>query len=102
MPLPKGKPGPGRPKGSPNKVTREAKELAHSLILGDDEYLAGLFSRIKRGKAPHMETMLWQYGFGKTPDTLKVEGDLKVTTTQESLRRKLDAMMERLNRKDGA
>lgn len=56
-------PGPGRPKGSQNKITRAAKELAEEIL--DDEYLIRLAQRIKAGKAPHMETLLWNYAKGK-------------------------------------
>jgi hypothetical protein len=56
-------PGPGRPKGTPNKITTAAKEIAESIL--DDEYMARLRTRILAGKAPHMETLLWQYAKGK-------------------------------------
>lgn len=55
--------GPGRPKGSQNKITRAAKELAEEIL--DNEYLERLAARIKAGKAPHMETLLWGYAKGK-------------------------------------
>lgn len=55
--------GPGRPKGSQNKITRAARELAEEIL--DDEYLVRLAQRIKAGKAPHMETLLWNYAKGK-------------------------------------
>lgn len=55
--------GPGRPPGSKNKITMAAKELAEHIL--DDEYIAGLIRRVKAGKAPHMETLLFQYAKGK-------------------------------------
>ena len=56
---------PGKPKGALNKRTREAQELAAALIEDDPAYLEGLKRRIKAGQAPHMETLLWHYRFGK-------------------------------------
>lgn len=56
-------PGPGRPPGTPNKITRAAKELAENIL--DDDYMERLKQRVKAGKAPHMETLLWQYWQGK-------------------------------------
>lgn len=55
--------GPGRPKGSKNKITLAAKELAEEIL--DDEYLERLKQRVKSGKASHMETLLWHYAKGK-------------------------------------
>lgn len=40
-----------------------AKELAEHIL--DDEYITGLIRRVKAGKAPHMETLLFQYAKGK-------------------------------------
>ena len=62
----------GRSKGALNKRTQEAQELAASLIDGDPAYLEGLKRRIKAGKAPHMETLLWHHRFGKPKDQVDV------------------------------
>ena len=70
---PKFQPGnPGRPKGALNKGTREAQELAAALIEGDPAYLKGLMRRIKAGKAPHMEPLLWHYLYGKPKESVDV------------------------------
>ena len=61
---------PGRPKGIPNKATKEVKELARKLVL-DPEYQAKLKQRLLKGTLPPaVETQLWHYAFGKPKDTL--------------------------------
>lgn len=60
--------GPGRPKGVPNKATREAKELARS-ILEDPVVQRKLRDQAQRGKlAPAVMTMLFHYAYGKPKD----------------------------------
>lgn len=60
--------GPGRPKGVPNKATREAKELARS-ILEDPTVQGKLLDQAQRGKlAPAVMTMLFHYAYGKPKD----------------------------------
>lgn len=54
----------GRPPGSLNRATREIRELAR-LILRKRPYLARLRRRLIDGKAPHMETLLFQYAYGR-------------------------------------
>jgi hypothetical protein len=90
--------GPGRPPGTPNKITRAARDLAENIL--DDEYIERLKQRVKAGKAPHMETLLWQYWQGKPkgPDdgapqqtlinVLAILGDLP----QDTLRQLRDTM----------
>ncbi len=63
--------GPGRPKGLPNKATQDVREFAQRFI-DDEDYRASLKRRILRGSAPHMETLIWHYRFGKPKDTLDV------------------------------
>ncbi len=69
---------PGRPKGALNKRTQEAQELAAALIDGDPAYLEGLKRRIKAGKAPHMETLLWHYRYGKPKESVDVSVSVAV------------------------
>lgn len=90
--------GPGRPPGSQNKVTRAAKDLAENIL--DDDYMDRLKQRVKAGKAPHMETLLWQYWQGKPKgdgddaprqtliNVLAILGDLP----QETLKQLRDTM----------
>ena len=63
---------PGRPKGVPNKATKEVKELAQRLVL-DPEYQAKLKQRLLKGTLPSaVEALLWHYSFGKPKETLDV------------------------------
>jgi len=59
----------GRPKGIPNKATREIKATATDL-LSDPAYVENLRIRLVEGKAPHMETLLHHYAYGKPKETL--------------------------------
>jgi hypothetical protein len=54
----------GRPTGSLNRTTMEVRELARRLI-EDPKYQASLRRRMIAGKAPHMETLLFAYAYGK-------------------------------------
>jgi len=65
--------GKGRPKGKPNKATRDIQEFARKM-LEDPEYVRKLTSRLQAGKATHLEPLLYHYGYGKPKDTLAVEG----------------------------
>lgn len=60
--------GGGRPKGVPNKITREIKDIAAGL-LSDKNYVESLRRRLTSGKAPHMETLLHHYAYGKPKET---------------------------------
>lgn len=68
--------GPGRPKGVPNKATREVKELARALV-EDPAYRKKLRDRLLAGKAPQIEIMLWHYAYGKPKEDvlpIRLEG----------------------------
>lgn len=68
-----GNPG-GRPKGVPNKATREVREIARAII-DDPEYRRRLVKRVQDGKvAPAVEALLWHYAYGKPKDTVEVSG----------------------------
>ena len=69
---------PGRPKGALNKRTREAQELASALIESEPAYLEGLKRRIKAGRAPHMETLLWHYRYGKPKEQVDISVSVAV------------------------
>lgn len=71
--------GPGRPKGSVNKSTQEAKEFAAS-ILGDPIYQASLLTRVKMGTLPpQIETLLYYYRYGKPRERLEITVESPVT-----------------------
>jgi hypothetical protein len=64
----------GKRKGVPNKVTREAKALAKSIV-EDAEVQAKLLSQARLGKlAPPVMAMLFHYAYGKPKETVAVEG----------------------------
>jgi len=54
----------GRPRGATNKASREIKDVADGL-LSDPAYVTALKRRLISGKAPHMETLLHHYRYGK-------------------------------------
>ena len=64
----------GRRKGTPNKVTVEARAVC-AAILDDPTYRTNLTVRARAGTlAPAVEAMLWHYAFGKPRDSLDVTG----------------------------
>lgn len=70
----------GRPKGSKNVVTAEARSLATAIVT-DPKYLANLFKRAVGGKLhARMEATLWAYAHGAPPQTfnLAIEDNLAV------------------------
>ena len=66
----------GRPKGSPNRITREFRLFARS-VLGDPQYRENFFHRARTGTlAPPLELFLWQTFLGKPAEFLKLEATL--------------------------
>ena len=61
----------GRPKGSANHATRDIQVFARA-ALSDAQYTAALKRRLLRGDAPHMETLLHHYAFGKPRDVIEL------------------------------
>lgn len=69
--------GQGRTKGTPNKVTTEAR-LAAAAIVDDPEYREKLLAAARaRTLPPAVETMLWHYAKGKPKEELDVELTVK-------------------------
>ena len=64
--------GIGRSKGTANKATAEIKNAARAIV-NDPEYRALLMIRLKLGEAPHMETLLWHYAYGKPKEQVEVK-----------------------------
>lgn len=62
----------GRPKGAQNKATREIQQFSRD-VLERPTYVQSLKKRIDEGKAPHMETLLAHYAYGKPKDILALE-----------------------------
>jgi hypothetical protein len=80
-----GKPGPGRPKGARNKATQEARALAGKYLTAEG-YDESLVDRLKAGKAPHMEVLLWHYWKGKPKEAVEVEGSESLAAGRSSRR----------------
>lgn len=78
MPFKKGEGG--RPKGIPNKATREIKEIARAL-LEDPTYLKTLEERLSKGTAGAVEGILYYYAYGKPKEQLEHSGTVAVATT---------------------
>lgn len=67
----------GRPKGIPNKVTRDVRTLA--LALFDADYWATTKRRLDAGKLnPMIEKTLLAYAFGEPKKTVRLEGEVGV------------------------
>ncbi len=77
-----GRPGPGRPKGSPNKRTGEARELARKFAT-DPVYQQRLLQRLRAGKAGSMEPVPWYYAYGKPKDSVAHTFDLSKLSDEE-------------------
>lgn len=74
MPFKKGEGG--RQKGVLNKATRDIKAFAQDWLT-DPAYLESLRIRLLNGEAPHIETLLYHYGYGKPKETLALEGPMR-------------------------
>ena len=72
--------GKGRPKGVKNHVTREIQS-ASRLLVEDADYVKALKKRLTAGKAPHMETLLFHYAYGKPKDIAEHEGEIRLVVT---------------------
>jgi hypothetical protein len=90
--------GPGRPKGVPNKATREAKEFCASVV-DDPDYQATIRRRAMRGQlAPAVECMLWYYAKGKPKEQLEHSGQQNIQISWIDDR--LQAARQRLAKSD--
>ena len=74
--------GPGRPRGSLNQRTLEAKALARGL-LNDPTYRKNLQKRLLTGEGGAMEPLLWAYAFGKPKEHVEVNWNLEKLTDME-------------------
>lgn len=63
----------GRTKGSVNKYAGVGREFARRM-LGDKEYLKSLRERLRRGKAPEIEKLLFLYAYGRPLEKIELTG----------------------------
>ncbi len=66
-------PGSGRKKGMPNRATREIKEFFRALF-ESEEYQDGLKKRILAGKAMPIESLGFQYLYGRPKQVIEHGG----------------------------
>jgi uncharacterized protein YdeI (BOF family) len=68
----------GRQKGTPNRVTVEAREAAGALV--DDPIYRRTLARDMRARTvqPAIESLLWHYAKGKPKDVVEITGSLDV------------------------
>lgn len=67
------RPGAGRPKGVPNKATREIKAFWHAFFRSKP-YRETAKNRMLAGRAPHLESYLLALVYGKPKETVEVTG----------------------------
>ncbi len=79
----------GRKRGTPNRTTHDVRVMAQRLVQ-DPAYRSTLAERLRSGKAGQMEPLLWNYAYGKPPQTFAIEvqpeedsPDLSALTTEE-------------------
>lgn len=48
-------------------------------LVEDPAYVEQLKRRLTSGKAPHMETLLFHYAYGKPKETTELQGSLRIT-----------------------
>jgi hypothetical protein len=66
----------GRPKGSTNSATREARDLCRGLV-GDPAYAKRFRDAfLKRDLPPRLEEMVWAYAFGRPMQSVDLNGGL--------------------------
>lgn len=91
-------PGAGRPKGMGNKITQEIREIARGL-LSSEKYLNVLIRRLESGDlSPQMETLLWQYGYGKPKDTVEITITDQTKLTDAELEDRIAALFVEMKR----
>lgn len=79
----------GRPKGTPNKATIDAKEFCSQLV-DSPEYRASLAKRLEAGTAGSIETLVWYYAKGKPVERTETGGPgAFADVSNDELRRRL-------------
>src|SRR5262245_37136362 len=63
----------GRPRGVPNRATRDIRALAQALTLGDPQFICTLQRRLRAGTChPSLVQTLLAYGYGKPAQRVEV------------------------------
>jgi Family of unknown function (DUF5681) len=84
----------GRPKGTQNRATREAKEFCRSVV-DDPRYQVSLRRRAIAGKlSPAIECMLWYYAKGRPVSTVELIDPARLSTET------LDRILKETENKD--
>ncbi len=86
--------GPGRPKGSLNQRTLEAKAFARQLV-SSPTYLRKLQADLnERNVEASIEAMVWHYAYGKPKESLEVQCNLEALNTREVIQ--LEGLIKRI------
>lgn len=98
----KWKPGqsgnPAGKKPGPNKLTKEIREIARTIV-DDEAYRAKLRRRLASGKiSPQMETLLWQYAYGRPPEKVEVTITDSAQMTDDELASRVETLFLELRR----
>jgi len=64
--------------------TKAAQIVARSLV-EDEFYRMSLMDRVKAGRAPHMEVLLWHYAYGKPKETVEHQGDVGIALIRRDI-----------------
>src|SRR5437899_12228127 len=78
----------GRIKGTPNKATVEARDLARDLL--GPKYQERLRQRLQAGEAGSMEALLWQYAFGRPLTEVMANGHADAAVMFEEILTRLE------------
>jgi len=86
--------GPGRPKGSLNQRTLEAKAFARQLV-SNPTYLEKLQADLnERNVEASIEAMIWHYAYGKPKEHIDVQYNLEALNTREVIQ--LEGLIKRI------
>ena len=67
----------GRPRGVPNRATRDVREIAQALTLGDEPFVQRLRAQLRAGTChPAIVNRLLEYGYGRPAERVEVAFNL--------------------------